>query len=291
MTSTDDPWQRNCFGKLLKRLQMLPECRFFASGISIKRLLSLRSISIAFVVLANLVTPGDARGVAESEDDANTTAIIDRYLEATRGHSDDLRGASMEVEISAKIPKLKENGTLQALRKISKVGQITYRVLSFRGDNTVKNQVIARYLQAEQQGQGDSNIAITPENYKFKYKGQKQTASGQQAHVFQLSPRKKRVGLFKGELWLDAKSYLPVIEKGRLVKNPSVWFKKVDFERAFTIQDGLSVPSHVMSVIDARLVGKIELDINYSKFAHDTSTEADEASSTEAAGLHLNLCQ
>lgn len=288
MTSTDDPWQPLFSAKLLNRLQMSLAYRLLASGISsiaVKRFVSNLTL---FALLAPAL-PGML--LVEESDDASTTAIIDRYLQATRGHTDDLRGASMEVEISAKIPKLKENGTLQALRKISKVGQITYKFLNFKGDNTVKNQVIVRYLQAESQSQGDSNIAITPENYKFKYRGQKHTSTGQQAHVFQLSPKKKKVGLFKGELWLDTGSYLPLLEKGRLVKNPSIFLKKVDFERAFAIRGGYSVPSHIVSTIDMRLIGKVELNINYSKFAQDTSTEAEEGAATEAAGLHLNLCQ
>ena len=195
----------------------------------------------------------------------------------------------MQVEITADIPKLKENGTLQALRKISKVGQVTYRVLSFQGDKTVKNQVIVRYLEAEQQGQGDNNIDITPQNYKFKYKGVKQAPSGRQAYLFQLSPHKKKVGLFKGELWLDTQTFLPLFEKGRLVKNPSIFFKKVEFERAFDIQDGLSVPSHMISTIDTRLIGKVELHINYSKFAPEKAAESGDAGG-EPVGFHFDLC-
>jgi hypothetical protein len=76
------------------------------------------------------------------------------------------------------------------------------------------------------------------------------------------------VGLYKGELWLDSHLYLPLLEKGRFVKNPSVFFKKVDFERGFSIQDGFSVPSYITSTIDTRLVGKVELNINYSNFSH-----------------------
>jgi len=75
------------------------------------------------------------------------TAIIGKYLQASESHSDVQRGASMQVDINASVPKLKEHGRLRALRKISKVGQITYHVLGFQGDNTVKSQVIARYLQ------------------------------------------------------------------------------------------------------------------------------------------------
>ena len=190
----------------------------------------------------------------------------------------------MEVEISANVPKLQENGKLRALRMISRVGQVTYRVVAFQGPNFVKKEVIARYLQAEQQSPDKENIDITPTNYKFRYKGQRQTSSGGSAYVFQLQPRKKRVGLYKGELWLDSRVYLPVLEKGRLVKNPSIFFKRVDFERGFAIQDGFSVPLYITSTIDTRLVGKVQLNISYSNFNHsndgaDTGGAATQVSS------------
>jgi hypothetical protein len=168
---------------------------------------------------------------------------------------------------------LRKQGTLRALRVMSNVGRITYRVLGFQGDNTVKKDVIARYLQADQQNQNDSRLALSPANYKFKFKGQKQTDNGEQAYVFQLVPRKKRVGLFKGELWLDAMSCLPVYEKGRLVKNPSIFFKKVDFERAFAIQDGVSVPARMNSTIHTRIVGKVQLYVNYSSIPQEQAEE------------------
>ena len=187
----------------------------------------------------------------------------------------------MEVEITADVPSLKEHGHLRALRSISKVGQITYHVLGFQGDNTVKNQVIARYLQAEQQGKGDQSLAITPANYKFKFKGDKEE-NGQDVYVFQLSPRKKRVGLFKGEIWLDTKTCLPVYEKGRLVKSPSIFFKRVEFTRAFAIHNGVAVPQSLSSTIDVRLIGKVELNINYSNFVPSPDTTAADASSIAA---------
>ena len=44
-----------------------------------------------------------------------------------------------------------------------------------------------------------------------------------------MTPRKKRAGLFKGEIWIDAATYLRVQESGYLVKNPSIFLKKVAF--------------------------------------------------------------
>ncbi len=205
--------------------------------------------------------PSDS-GDADQQNTNSSSAIIAKYLAATQNH-DTLRNASMQVDIDASIVKLKEHGKLRALRKISRLGEVTYRVLFFQGDNTVKNDVIARYLEAEKQGQGDEKLAISPANYRFRFRGKKPSDGGA-VYVYQLSPREKKVGLFKGELWLDANSCLPVLERGKLVRNPSIWFKKVEFERQFAIQNGMSVPRKMNSTIDVRLIGIVDLEINYS---------------------------
>jgi hypothetical protein len=246
--------------------------------IALKRIFTL-SVAVTVLFLSGLSTAfaaGSPGGnVPDSElEDPSSAEIINKYLQA-HGSEQSLRAGSMQVEINANVPKLKENGKLSALRRISKMGQVTYRVIAFQGQTFVKKEVIARYLQAEQQTKVDGNIDVIPENYKFRYKGERQTESGTTAYVFQLQPRKKRVGLFKGEMWLDSHVYLPVFEKGRLVKNPTIFFKKVDFERGFSIQDGHAIPSYITSTIDTRLVGRVELKVNYSKFAPETTSEAE----------------
>jgi len=216
--------------------------------------------------------------------DSESKEVISNYLAATQAHQDEMRGASMEVNIDASVPKLKKEGKLHALRKISQLGKITYKVLAFQGDDTVKNEVIARYLDAEQKGQDNQKLAITPENYKFKFKGAHRLENGQRIYIVFLSPRKKEVGLFKGEMWLDAKTYLPIMESGKFVKNPSVFFKKVEFVRDYAIQDGAAIPQHMQSVIDARLVGKINLRVDYSQFHPESGVAATPPASQPVAG-------
>ncbi len=97
---------------------------------------------------------------------------------------------------------LGSKGKLHALRSISKLGKITYKALGFSGDNVVKTEVIANYLKAEvEAAQGRSDVSLTPQNYKFKFKGT-QAWNGHQIYVLHVSPREKKVGLFKGGLWL-----------------------------------------------------------------------------------------
>src|SRR5258708_6447865 len=138
--------------------------------------------------------------------------LVESYAAASQNQSTRLRGASMDVEISASLPNLHKNGRLHALKRISQLGRTTYQVLRFDGDNSVKKDVIARYLAADAEAATTSDtLAVLPANYKFKYKGRMDHESGS-VYVFEVSPKKKRVGLFRGELWLDAQSFLPVME-------------------------------------------------------------------------------
>ncbi len=201
-------------------------------------------------------------------------AIVESYCAAARSQQELLKGASMDVEIDAALPQLKKQGKLHALRRISALGRITYEKLRFEGDGAVKNQVIARYLSAEAESQTEQapSMAVTPENYRFKYKG-KAVWNGRDARVFQVTPRRKRQGLFKGEVWIDAATYLRVRESGRLVKNPSIFLKRVEFVRNYEIQDGIAVPRRVESVVETRLVGKAELTIDFTNFSIDGSVK------------------
>jgi len=174
----------------------------------------------------------------------------------------------MEVEIDASLPKLKKQGKLHALRRISRLGRITYEAVHFEGDSSIKNDVIARYLAADTQTQANdgASVAITLANYKFKYRGMVDQ-DGRLVHVFRLTPRKKRVGLFKGELWLDAETCLPVREAGRLAKMPSIFLRRIEFVREYDIHEGVAFPRSIESTVDTRLVGKAELRIRFQNFS------------------------
>ncbi len=197
-----------------------------------------------------------------------TTAILDRYWSAIEMQKNQPRSMRMEMDIDGEIPRLKKTGRLHALRFITRVGQIVYDALRYEGDNTVKKELIARYLEAEAKARSDysGSLSITPANYKFKYKGT--TAYLERtAHVFQLTPRKKRVGLFRGELWVDAQTGLPLREWGELVKNPSVFLKNVYFVRDYHISDGISVPRRIITNVDTRIVGRANMTIWFDKYA------------------------
>lgn len=187
----------------------------------------------------------------------------------------------MEVEIRASLPKLKKHGRLHALRRISSLGRITYEHLAFEGDGAIKNQVIARYLESEIEAQKEPSpsLAVTPDNYKFKYEGRTKV-EGRDAYVFNVKPRTKRAGLFQGSVWIDAATFLRVQETGYLVKNPSIFLKKIAFTRRYEIRDGIPVPVQVASIVDTRIWGQAQLQIDYSNFSVDAPQPAVSAGSS-----------
>ena len=156
---------------------------------------------------------------------------------------------------------------LYARRRITKEGTIIYEPTERQGDSTVQKELIVRFINGEMENSGKENtkVAISNENYKFKYKGIRDR-EGRQAYVFEVNPRKKREGLFKGEIWIDTDTALPVREVGRFVKSPSVFLKKVDFTREYSIKEGVAVPQTMEINSQTRFWGMAELAIQYSEF-------------------------
>lgn len=226
-----------------------------------------KRIALPFLLLA-LAAPALP---ADAMQDAGIF-LIRKYNEALREQQNSTRNLSMTVTMEARIPKLKKQGKLSALRRISSLGHITYKALGFQGDDVVKREVMARYMNAEQEASegptpNSANLAITPENYQFKYKGLN-NRNGRAVHIFELKPKEKRVGLFKGELWIDPETSLPVREQGQLVKNPSVFVKKMQFLREYEIKDGVSLLKHMEARTDTRIIGAAELAIDFDRAEH-----------------------
>ena len=180
----------------------------------------------------------------------------------------------MEMEIEATVPTLQKSGRLRALRQISRLGVITYRRIIFQGDKLIQNDVIAKFLQAEKEAsEKTSNIGITPDNYKFKYYGA--FGGGDWTlQLFELMPRQKRPGLFRGWLWVENKTCLAVREQGEFVKSPSIFLKKIAFVRDYEIRDGIAVPTRLHSDVETRVVGLAQLNVRYTNLMKSSSTPA-----------------
>jgi hypothetical protein len=183
------------------------------------------------------------------------TEALDRYLAGARDQQPGCSGLVFAVQIDASLPKLRRQGSMNGIKLVSQTGQIAYRGLRFTGDNLVKTAVIARFLAHEMEPPDPAvDTAVTPRNYSFVY-DKTSDYNGLAAYVYCLKPRRKRKGLFEGELWLDAASAAPLRLWGDLIKSPSFFIRSFRFVEDYQ----RSKPVRLLVTVQTRLVGKAEL--------------------------------
>jgi hypothetical protein len=241
----------------------------------------LRSVILILFALAPLLRGGsealapDPIGAPPLPTVATWSEALDNYLAANRVQQDRLRDSTAEVEIQAKVPRMKREAIQRAVRRVAPSGEVSYEAIGGTGDNMVRKEVIARFMTEEQDASkklvlGDAklqSIGITRENYKFTFKGLGKL-NDRQVYVFQITPKQKRLGLFKGEIWVDSVTFQTLRESGTFVKNPSIQLSKLQFVRQYEVQDGLAVPTHVSSKIETRLGVGAEIDVRFIGFSN-----------------------
>jgi hypothetical protein len=210
------------------------------------------------IILLSLTPTTNAVEVLEVRATAGPEAALERYM-AGEGQTP---WATESIEIHASLPKLEKTGRLLAIRHLAPTSESRYEVVQLAGDPTVKEQVIMRYLQAQQRAaeMPAASVAIAPANYKFAYK--RPVDDGErQAYVFQITPRHKREGLIKGELWIDEHTGVPIRQSGRLVKSPSIFIKRIAITQENALREGVIEYRLTHITIETRLVGRAELVI------------------------------
>lgn len=165
------------------------------------------------------------------------------------------------VNIEASLPKLAKHASLSAIRKIVPAGDPVYEQVQPTGDRMVTREVIERYLTADRRTSETPTaaVAMTPANYKFAYQGS--TTSGDQVlYRFRITPRKRRLGLLKGELWLNHTG-IAVRQVGYFVKQPSVLIRRMFVTRVLSVE-GSDIKERVTQLsMETRVFGPVDLVI------------------------------
>jgi hypothetical protein len=201
-------------------------------------------------------------------------------IQVCRGRSviqaEQLASYSATTVIRAQLPDTSQIGEYEVQQRYLAPRTLAFKALRFTGDAFVKTNIIIRLLQSEvehMQKDDPAMNAISPANYKFSYKGTSQL-SGRTVHVYQLKPRQKRAGLFKGRIYVDAYTGSMVRAEGRPVKSPSLFIKKIDFVQDYADVGPFTLPVHIHSEATARIVGRTIVDIYQHDYLPVANTEA-----------------
>jgi hypothetical protein len=216
------------------------------------------------------------------------TAVLPRMapelaLQVCHGRSviqaEQLVAYSATTLIRAQLPDTSQYGEYEVQQHYLAPRTLAFKAVRFTGDTFVKTNVITRLLQSEVdhlQKDDPALNAISPANYKFSYKGTNEL-QGRIVHVYQVKPRQRRVGLFKGRIYVDVYTGSLVRAEGRPVKSPSLFIKKVDFVQDYADIGPFTLPVHVHSEATARIVGRAIVDVyqrDYQPVANSSTTTA-----------------
>jgi hypothetical protein len=193
---------------------------------------------------------------------------LSTYERRTAEQAAELAAYSAVTVIRAELPETAQQGEFELQRRFEAPHTLQFTPLHFTGDGFVKTNVITRLLQSEVdhvQKDDPARTAISRANYKFSYKGV--SWNGERlVHIFQVKPHKKRLGLFKGRVYLDARNGTLLRAEGSVVKSPSFFVKHIEFLQEYAEVLSFTLPVHVHSEAKARIVGKTIVDITHRDY-------------------------
>jgi hypothetical protein len=226
-----------------------------------------------------------AGGLTLAAPDSGEALALARYIESIHGPDPFTESGPVAVVIEASLPGLNKESRLVAIRLTGESARSEYHVLQSNGDAAVTRAVVAPYLAAQQQVEDVplSSVLITPANYKFRYLG-KVATEGAPAYAFRITPKMKRDGLIRGELWIDSLTGVAVLQSGRLVKTSSPAIRKMELVRDTKLVGGRASHRITRVAIETLRSGRGYLTITeFRMFAADES-EFSEAQPTLIAG-------
>jgi hypothetical protein len=208
---------------------------------------------------------------------------LSKYQQRVAQQTRELASYSAVTVVRAELPETSQQGEYELQRRFEAPHSLQFTPVHFSGDGFVKSNVINRVLQSEVdhvQKDDPELTAINPANYKFSYRGA--TRLGDRlVHQFQVKPRTKRVGLFKGHIYLDAHTGMLIRVEGTVVKSPSFFVKHIDFVQDYTEVQAFTLPTHIHSEAKARIVGRTIVDITHRDY------QAVPAGGTQSAAKQL----
>ena len=203
------------------------------------------------------------------------TEALDRYLEGQGKSDPSCSDQTFAVQIDASLPMLKKHGTVTGFERILEGGRAVYHGLRFTGDNIIKTQVMARFLARQAKSTKAEGAAITRANYTIVF-DKEADYNGLAAYVFLLKPRRKRTGVFRGELWLKADTATPLRLWGDVMKSPSVLVRSFRFVQDYQMVCGCTEPLRLLLSARTLEAGRVEMSV----WLHPTSEQAETEGST-----------
>jgi hypothetical protein len=183
----------------------------------------MRAVGIGFLLILFLIQNATANDFSIKPRLSLENLAFVRYIASLHKRDPFTESGPVAIFIQASLPQLYKQAEMLAVRETGENEKSEYHIVYIGGDRTVVEEVMARSFGLAQlvEDLPLSSILITPANYKFRFRGEVK-AGVDKAYVYDITPRKRRLGLIKGQLWMDSATGAEVVVTGRLTGVPSV---------------------------------------------------------------------
>lgn len=144
----------------------------------------------------------------------------------------------------------------------------TFQVLDVQGAEGLSRRVLERVMQGEEQDSRSARpdeSSVTPAHYDFRMLGM-ETIAGRNCYVLETKPKMKSRYLLQGKAWVDAQDFALIRIEGRPSASLGFWAGKPYIVQQFEKQGDFWMASHNRSQSESHLLGKSELNIEYTAY-------------------------
>jgi len=234
-------------------MERAPSLRLTAAGL------------LAGLIVTSAVVTGLLAAVPAGQAPVPSTAPVIDPVQRFLGHPDEkLTQYRAKRHLKARNERFNKEAWLDALTELDPGKGFRYTILAEDGSGLIRNRVLHRALEAEQQALASGDVgrsAISPANYQINF-GEHEGTTG--LDRLRIIPLRKEQMLVDGTISVLAADGDLVRIEGRLAKTPSFWTNRVDIIRRYGRIEGVHVPLSIESTANLKIVGDSVFSMTYT---------------------------
>ena len=147
-------------------------------------------------------------------------------------------------------------------------GHKTFEVLSERGLSIVRQRVLKKMLEAEEEASRDGireSTQISPRNYDFRLTGV-EMQQGRPAYVLEIAPKRVNKFLMRGRVWVDCEDFAIMRVEAAPAVTPSVFIHNIHVVQQYVKVGPVWLPLYNHSMSDSFFFGHTDVAIDSSDY-------------------------
>lgn len=226
---------------------------------------TMRRLALFFLISAVLSPPARPAGCSESP---TLQQVIAQMEERGQARSAMLAQYVCLRRYALTNRRFHKTAELSVRMTYTSPGHKTFEVLSERGLSIIRQRVLRKMLEAEEEASREGireSTQISPRNYDFRLTGT-QLQQGQPAYVLELTPRRVNKFLMRGRIWVDCEDFAIVRVEAAPAVTPSVFIRNIHVVQQYMKVGPVWLPLYNHSMSDSFFFGHTDVAIDSSDY-------------------------